>query len=96
MDDAARTEGCKPTLHPAFVPNMVRTFNDSNEHGVHLLFNEWWAHAPEVTIQRYLENFRRIPGAEAFLAERHRPTPSPSQSSRSCRRARWDGGTTRS
>ena len=35
----------KPTLHPQFVENMVRTFNDSDEHGVHLLFNEWWAKA---------------------------------------------------
>ncbi len=66
---AAETTHPKPTLHPAFVENMVRTFNDSNEHGVHLLFNEWWPHAPDVTIERYLANFRAMPGADAFLAE---------------------------
>lgn len=61
----------KPTLHPEFVENMVRTFNDSNEHGVHLLFNEWWPHAPAVTIERYHANFRAAPGAAEFLAERY-------------------------
>jgi ubiquinone biosynthesis protein Coq4 len=71
MSTSAAASNDEPTLHPEFVKNMVRTFNDSDEHGVHLLFNEWWAHAPEVTIQRYLENFRATPGAEGFLAERH-------------------------
>jgi ubiquinone biosynthesis protein Coq4 len=59
----------KPTLHPEFVKNLVRTFEDSDEHGVHLLFNEWWPYAPDVTIERYLAGFRVTPGAEAFLAE---------------------------
>ncbi len=65
----------KPTLHPAFVEKMVRTFNDSDEHGVHLLFNEWWPLAPQVTIERYLENFRKTPGAEAFLADGYLAEP---------------------
>jgi ubiquinone biosynthesis protein Coq4 len=65
----------KPTLHPDFVEKMVQTFNDSSEHGVHLLFNEWWPCAPDVTIERYLAGFRATPGAEAFLAERHFAEP---------------------
>jgi ubiquinone biosynthesis protein Coq4 len=65
----------KPTLHPEFVKNMVRTFNDSDEHGVHMLFNEWWPHAPDVTIERYLENFRATAGADAFLDERYLAEP---------------------
>ncbi len=65
----------KPTLHPEFVKNMVRTFNDSDEHGVHLLFNEWWPHAPDHTIERYLENFRKTPGAEDFLSDRFLADP---------------------
>ncbi|MDJ0788997.1 MAG: Coq4 family protein [Myxococcota bacterium] len=65
----------KPTLHPEFVKNMVRTFNDSDEHGVHLLFNEWWPHAPDHTIERYLENFRKTPGAEDFLSARFLADP---------------------
>ncbi len=70
MSTATESPTPAPTLHPEFVKNMVRTFNDSDEHGVHLLFNEWWSHAPEFTIERYLENFRATPGAREFLAER--------------------------
>lgn len=75
MSAGAKLPNSKPKLHPDFVARMVRTFNDPDEHGVHLLFNEWWPHAPEITIERYLENFRAIPGANAFLAERHFAEP---------------------
>jgi ubiquinone biosynthesis protein Coq4 len=75
MSAVAEIAGCKPKLHPDFVEKMVRTFNDSDEHGVHLLFNEWWPYAPDLTIERYLENFRATPGAGAFLAERHFAAP---------------------
>ncbi|HVO25386.1 MAG TPA: Coq4 family protein [Candidatus Margulisiibacteriota bacterium] len=75
MSALAKAPNSKPTLHPVFVQNMVRTFNDSDEHGVHLLFNEWWPHAPDFTIERYLENFRATPGVEAFLAERYLADP---------------------
>ena len=71
MQSAPATTTPKPSLHPEFVKNMVRTFNDSNEHGVHLLFNEWWSDAPDSTIERYRANFCALPGAQAFLAERH-------------------------
>lgn len=60
----------QPRLHADFVANMVRTFNDPNQHGVHLLFNEWWLHAPEQTIETYVANFKATPGADAFLAAR--------------------------
>jgi ubiquinone biosynthesis protein Coq4 len=75
MSPVAKVPSPRPKLHPEFVVNMVRTFNDSDEHGVHLLFNEWWPHAPDITIERYLENFRATPGADAFLAERHFAAP---------------------
>ena len=65
----------KPELHPDFVEKMVRTFNDSADHGVHLLFNEWWPYAPDTTIERYLANFRATDGAQEFLAERHFADP---------------------
>ena len=68
MADTAEHE--KPTLHPEFVANLVRTFNDPDEHGVHMLFNEWWAHAPHATIEGYLEGIRATPGAKEFLEER--------------------------
>ncbi|XOV85580.1 MAG: Coq4 family protein [bacterium] len=57
-----------PELHPDFVQNMVRTFNNPDDHGVHLLFNEWWATAPQITIDRYVANFQAMPGAEEFLS----------------------------
>ncbi len=72
---ASRPPTSEPRLHPEFVEKMVRTFNDSDEHGVHLLFNEWWHHAPELTIERYLENFRSTPGADEFLAQRYFADP---------------------
>lgn len=75
MSAAAEPPGPEPTLHPDFVDNMVRTFNDPDEHGVHLLFNEWWMHAPDSTIERYLESLRSTPGADDFLKERHLAEP---------------------
>ena len=60
-----------PRLHPKLVEKMVRTFNDSNEHGVHLLFNEWWPYAHDHTIERYLAKFRETPGVATFLEERY-------------------------
>ena len=64
----ADTEG-KPTLHPDFVEKMVLTFNDSDNHGVHLLFNEWWPTAPQSAIDAYVANFKAMPGAAEFLAD---------------------------
>jgi ubiquinone biosynthesis protein Coq4 len=55
---------------------MARTIEDSGEHGVHLLFNEWWPHAPLPTIERYLANFRAQPGAEKFLSDRYLAEPN--------------------
>jgi ubiquinone biosynthesis protein COQ4 len=75
MSAADEIPNSRPKLHPDFVEKMVRTFNNPDEHGVHLLFNEWWPYAPEITIERYLENFRATPGADAFLAERRFAEP---------------------
>jgi ubiquinone biosynthesis protein Coq4 len=66
----ASTETTRPTLHPEFVKSLVRTFNDPDEHGVHMLFNEWWAHAPDATIAGYLTGIRATPGADTFLEAR--------------------------
>jgi len=77
MARVARERAGAPTFHPEFVKNLVRTFDDPDRHGVHLLFNEWWPHAPDFTIARYLENFRAIPGVRAFLEKRHLAEPIP-------------------
>jgi ubiquinone biosynthesis protein Coq4 len=63
----ASAEETNPTLHPEFVKKMVRTFNDPDEHGVHMLFNEWWAFAPDATIEGYVKGIRATPGAKEFL-----------------------------
>jgi len=63
----ASSDPTKPSLHPEFVTNLVRTFNDPDDHGVHMLFNEWWAHAPDSTIQAYLDGIRGTPGSREFL-----------------------------
>ncbi len=75
MANAAAPSSEARTLHPDFVANMVRTFDDPDAHGVHLLFNEWWPHAPDGTIDAYLAGFRATPGAEAFLSAKHLADP---------------------
>jgi ubiquinone biosynthesis protein Coq4 len=67
----ASSDPAKPTLHPDFVTNLVRTFNDPDDHGVHMLFNEWWAHAPDATIEGYLEGIRATSGAKEYLEAGH-------------------------
>lgn len=69
MSEAVANTAEKPTLHPDFVEKMVLTFNDSDTHGVHLLFNEWWPTAPASAIDTYVANFKALPGATAFLSE---------------------------
>lgn len=66
----------KPSLHPEFVTNLVKTFNDSDQHGVHLLFNEWWAHAPAETIENYLQILKDIPGFNEFVSEQYMAGPN--------------------
>ena len=39
------------------------------------LVHDWWATAPQSAIDQYADNFRSIPGAAEFLAERHLPEP---------------------
>lgn len=75
MNAAVRSTTPEATLAPELVDKMVQTFNDPQRHGVHLLFNEWWPHAPESTIEAYRAQLRRVPGADAFLAERHFADP---------------------
>lgn len=68
MSEAVVNTKEKPMLHPDFVEKMVLTYNDSDDHGVHLLFNEWWPTAPQSAIDAYVANLKAMPGAEGFLA----------------------------
>ena len=55
---------------------MLLTFNDSDNHGVHLLFNEWWAYAPDEAIDQYVSILKSTDGAEQFLSEGYIAEPN--------------------
>lgn len=55
------------TLDREFAASLLKTYDDPGQHGVHLLFNEWWRYAPDAVIDKYVEDFRRIPEQKAFL-----------------------------
>lgn len=58
-----------------FAHSLLRTFNDPGEHGVHLLFNEWWAHAADDVKAAYVDKLQEDPTFDAFLAEAHYAEP---------------------
>lgn len=55
------------TIAPEFATELLKTFNDPKQHGVHVLFNQWWAHAPDEVIAAYLADFKSVPEQRAFL-----------------------------
>lgn len=58
-----------------FAKHLVSTFNDPSQNGVHMLFNQWWAHAPEDVKEKYVEAFVNDPQYAEFLGERHYAEP---------------------
>ena len=42
---------------------------------MYFLFHDWWAEAPQSTIDAYMEQLHGIPGATEFLREKHIPAP---------------------
>lgn len=56
-------------LDREFAQSLLKTFDDPGQHGVHLLFNEWWRYAPSEVIDKYVEDFRKMPQQQAFLEE---------------------------
>lgn len=63
------------TIAPEFATELVKTFNNPEEHGVHVLFNQWWAHAPDETIAAYLDDFKKVPSQKEFLDARYFSDP---------------------
>lgn len=63
------------TLDRGFAEKLLATFDDPDRHGVHLLFNEWWRHAPESVKRKYLADFEAVPEQRAFLADGHFADP---------------------
>jgi ubiquinone biosynthesis protein Coq4 len=58
-----------------FAEKLLETFDDPDKHGVHLLFNEWWRHAPASVTAKYLADFESVPAQRAFLEARHFAEP---------------------
>jgi ubiquinone biosynthesis protein COQ4 len=63
------------TLDREFAAGLLKTFDDPGQHGVHLLFNEWWQFAPSEVIDKYVEDFRQVPQQQAFLEEHYFSEP---------------------
>jgi len=62
-------------INDEFAKLLLTTFNDPAANGVHLLFNQWWPHAPEDVKKAYVDNFLSDPTMSDFLAERHYAEP---------------------
>ena len=63
------------TLDREFAASLLKTFDDPGQHGVHLLFNEWWRFAPSEVIGKYVEDFRKVPQQQAFLEDHYFSEP---------------------
>ncbi|MEM7219925.1 MAG: Coq4 family protein [Pseudomonadota bacterium] len=69
------TDSYQPIIDREFAEKFLRAADDPFAYPVYLLFHEFWAGAPQSAIDGYLETLHGLPGAEAFLAERHLPEP---------------------
>ena len=49
-----------------FGEKLLTCFDDPQNYGVHLLFNEWWASAPQEAIDKYEADFEALPRQKAF------------------------------
>lgn len=64
-----------PTIDREFAASLLKTFDDPGQHGVHMLFNEWWRYAPADVIEKYVADFQALPEQEAFLNEHYFAEP---------------------
>lgn len=62
-------------INGEFAKLLLTTFNDPAQNGVHMLFNQWWQHAPEDVKDVYVDRFLVDPTMAAFLTERHYADP---------------------
>ncbi|MEM9201789.1 MAG: Coq4 family protein [Actinomycetota bacterium] len=71
----AAADTYEPIVDRDFAEIFLRNVDDPIKTHVMGMFHGWWAVAPQSAIDQYLELFQALPGAEAFLAERHLPEP---------------------
>lgn len=50
-----------PTLHRDFGQRLLDSIDDFYAYGVHLLFNDWWEHAPAHAVQTYVQAIESHP-----------------------------------
>jgi ubiquinone biosynthesis protein Coq4 len=59
----------------SFAPLFLQTINDLNANPVHMLFNQWWQHAPGEVVAEYRDRLLADPEFAAFVAEGHYAEP---------------------
>lgn len=64
-----------PTIDREFGENLLRCFEDFPNYGVHLLFNEWWAVAPQEAIDKYAAAIEGNEEQEALVREHYFAKP---------------------
>ncbi|CAE7403963.1 Coq4 [Symbiodinium microadriaticum] len=64
-----------PTLDRQFAEGLLRTFDDPQKFGVHLLFNDWWKYAPQDVIDKFMADWKSKPDHVAFIEEQHYADP---------------------
>ncbi len=65
----------EPIVDRAFAERFLWAVDRPMAYGVYYLFHDWWAEAPQRAIDAYVEQLHAIPGAKAFLRERHISAP---------------------
>lgn len=59
----------------SFAPLFLRTINEMQANPVHLLFNQWWQHAPEDVVRKYTDQLMANDGFHAFVEEDYYADP---------------------
>ena len=62
-------------IPPEFAQKLLRTIEDPNDYGVHLLFNDFWSHAPDDVIAKYAADCERDEALAAFIADEYYGEP---------------------
>ena len=65
----------KTIISPEFGELFLDNVNDPAGYKVHQMFNAWWAHAPEPTIEAYIARLNATPDQKTFLEARHLADP---------------------
>lgn len=55
-----------PHIDNSFADKLLRCFDNPQTYGVHLLFDDWWATAPDGVIDAYLHDFTEVPDQADF------------------------------